>query len=108
MLNCKFGKIIDENNVQFAPFEIKVNGHYIINPTAESYLIADDGPWYPIVDEKPEQRIGVYFVACGWRFEDGVIYRKYEERQIVTPEPQVVKYSKLKIIVSAKKHGIWT
>ena len=38
---------------------------------------------------------------------DGRIVRRYDERPIVAPTPQVVRYSKLKLIVASKAAGKW-
>ena len=38
---------------------------------------------------------------------DGVIRRRYDEQPIVAPPPQVIRYSKLKLIVASKAAGKW-
>lgn len=85
MSNRNFGQLVSENNIKFAPIEVTVDGHIVINPTAESYLAADDGPWLPIHDVKPEEKVGVYYVPNGWEQHDDAIWRMYEEMPIVAP-----------------------
>ena len=109
MLNRNYGKLRDDARIIYAPSEVKVGNTYYPAPTAEQYAACG---YYPIVSTKPEKD-GVYFVSTEYGDEsvlsDGrkVIVRRYDERPIVAPPPQVVRYSKLKLIVASKAAGKW-
>ena len=109
MLNRNYGKLMDDARIIYAPSEVKVGNTYYPAPTAEQYAACG---YLPINSTKPEKG-GVYFVSTEYGDEsvlsDGrkVIVRRYDERPIVTPPPQVVRYSKLKLIVSSKAAGKW-
>ena len=50
----------------------------------------------------------MYFVSTEYGdIVDGRIVRRYDERPIVAPPPQVVRYSKLKLIFASKAAGKW-
>ena len=103
MLNRNFGKLID-GVITYAPIEIKLGNTYYPAPTAEQYAACG---YYPIDSTKPEKD-GVYFVSTEYGdIVDGRIVRRYEERPIVAPPPQFVRYSKLKLIVASKAAGKW-
>ena len=103
MLNRNFGKLID-GVITYAPTEIRIGNTYHPAPTDEQYAACG---YYPIDSTKPDKD-GVYFVSteCG-DLVDGRIVRRYEERPIVAPPPQAVRYSKLKLIVASKAAGKW-
>ena len=78
-----------------------------LHPTADDYANAKDGPWLPLDSAKPEKD-GAYFVSTEYGdLVDGRIVRRYEESPIVAPPPQVIRYSKLKLIVASKAAGKW-
>ena len=109
MLNRNYGKLRDDARIIYAPSEVKVGNTYYPAPTAEQYAACG---YLPIESTKPEKD-GVYFVSTEYGDEsvlsDGrkVIVRRYDERPIVAPPPQVVRYSKLKLIVASKAAGKW-
>ena len=104
MLNRNYGKLRDDARIIYAPSEIKVGNTYYPAPTAEQYAACG---YLPIDSTKPEKD-GVYFVSTEYGdLVDGRIVRRYEERPIVAPPPQVVRYSKLKLIVASKAAGKW-
>ena len=109
MLNRNYGKLIDDARIIYAPSEVKVGNTYYPAPTEEQYAACG---YLPIESTKPEKD-GVYFVSTEYGDEsvlsDGrkVIVRRYDERPIVAPPPQVVRYSKLKLIVASKAAGKW-
>ena len=109
MLNRNYGKLMDDARIMYAPSEVKVGNTYYPAPTAEQYAACG---YLPIDSTKPEKD-GAYFVATEYGDEsvlsDGrkVIVRRYDERPIVAPPPQVVRYSKLKLIVASKAAGKW-
>ena len=109
MLNRNYGKLRDDARIIYAPSEVKVGNTYYPAPTAEQYAACG---YLPIDSTKPEKD-GVYFVSTEYGDEsvlsDGrkVIVRRYDERPIVAPPPQVVRYSKLKLIVASKAAGKW-
>ena len=109
MLNRNYGKLRDDARIIYAPSEVKVGNTYYPAPTAEQYAACG---YLPIESTKPEKD-GVYFVSTEYGDEsvlsDGrkVIVRRYDERPIVAPPPQVIRYSKLKLIVASKAAGKW-
>ena len=109
MLNRNYGKLMDDARIIYAPSEVKVGNTYYPAPTAEQYAACG---YLPINSTKPEKD-GVYFVSTEYGDEsvlsDGrkVIVRRYDERPIVAPPPQIVRYSKLKLIVASKAAGKW-
>ena len=104
MNNRNFGKLDAENRIVYAPVEVTIDGKITINPTAEHYAAAG---YLPLDSTKPEKD-GAYFVSTEYGdLVDGRIVRRYDERPIVAPPPQVVRYSKLKLIVASKSAGKW-
>lgn len=109
-MNRNFGKNDEQGKWQFAPDRVTVNGVTYWGPQdAALYAQAEDGPWLPYRDEKPTDKLGVYYVPTETReLRDGVYYRVYDERPLVPPAPPVTRYSKLKLIVAAKAVGKWS
>ena len=104
MLNRNYGKLREDAHIIYAPSEVKVGNTYYPAPTAEQYAACG---YYPIDSTKPEKD-GAYFVSTEYGdLVDGRIVRRYDERPIVVPPPQVVRYSKLKLIVASKTAGKW-
>ena len=104
MLNRNYGKLMDDARIIYAPSEVKLGNTYYPAPTAEQYAACG---YLPIDSTKPEKD-GAYFVSTEYGdIVDGRIVRRYDERPIVAPPPQVVRYSKLKLIVASKAAGKW-
>ena len=104
MLNRNYGKLRDDARIIYAPSEAKVGNTYYPAPTAEQYAACG---YLPIDSAKPEKD-GAYFISTEYGdLVDGRIVRRYEERPIVAPPPQVIRYSKLKLIVASKAAGKW-
>ena len=104
MLNRNYGKLRDDARIIYAPSEVKVGNTYYPSPTAEQFAACG---YYPIDSTKPEKE-GSYFVSTEYGdLVDGRIVRRYDERPIVEPPPQVIRYSKLKLIVASKAAGKW-
>ena len=104
MLNRNYGKLMDDARIMYAPSEVKVGNTYYPAPTSEQYAACG---YLPIDSTKPEKD-GAYFVSTEYGdLVDGRIVRRYDERPIVAPPPQVVRYSKLKLIVASKAAGKW-
>ena len=104
MLNRNYGKLRDDARIIYAPSEVKVGNTYYPAPTAEQYAACG---YYTIDSTKPDKD-GAYFVSTEYGdLVDGRIVRRYEERPIVAPPPQVTRYSKLKLIVASKAAGKW-
>ena len=104
MLNRDYGKLRDDARIIYAPTEVKVGNTYYPAPTAEQYAAAG---YLPVRDMPPAPRDGYYAVPTGWAEKDGAIIRVYEERAIEPPTPPPTRYSKLRLIVAAKKRGKW-
>lgn len=102
-MNRNFGKLTD-GKLTYAPKTLWDGDTCYCNPTTEQY--AAQG-WLHVIDEKPSEKIGVYYVPTGWEERDGAIWRTYREEPLVPPAPPVTRYSKLKLIVAAKSAGKW-
>ena len=106
MNNRNFGYLDAENKIVYADDFAEINGVIYTSPTAEHYARMNP-PRLPIDSAKPEKD-GSYFVSTEYGdLVDGRIVRRYDERPIVAPPPQVIRYSKLKIIVASKAAGKW-
>ena len=104
MTNRNYGKMRDDARIIYAPSEVKIGNTYYPAPTAEQYAACG---YYPIDSTKPEKD-GAYLVSTEYGdLVDGRIVRRYDERPIVAPPPQVTRYSKLKLIVASKAAGKW-
>lgn len=102
MTNRNYGKLRDDARIIYAPSEVKVGHTYYPAPTAEQYAACG---YYPIDSTKPEKD-GAYFVSTEYGdIVDGRIVRRYEERHIVAPPPQVIRYSGWKMYKALKAEG---
>ena len=102
MLNRNYGKLRDDARIIYAPSEVKVGNTYYPAPTAEQYAACG---YYPIDSTKPEKD-GAYFVSTEYGdLVDGRIVRRYDERPIVAPQPQVMRYSGWKMYKALKAEG---
>ena len=102
MTNRNYGKLMDDARIIYAPSEVKVGNTYYPAPTAEQYAACG---YYPIDSTKPEKD-GAYFVLTEYcDLVDGRIVRRYEERPIVAPPPQVTRYSGWKMYKALKAEG---
>ena len=105
-----YGYLDADNRIVYADDFAEIDGVIYTSPKAE-HRARENPPKLPIDSTKPDKD-GAYFVSTEYGDEsvlsDGrkVIVRRYEERPIVAP-PQVVRYSKLKIIVASKAAGKW-
>ena len=106
MKNRNFGYLDAENKIVYADDFADIDGVIYTSPTEEHYAKMNP-PRLPIDSTKPEKD-GAYFVSTEYGdLVDGRIVRRYDERPIVAPPPQVVRYSKLKLIVASKAAGKW-
>ena len=106
MKNRNFGYLDAENKIVYADDFAEINGVIYTSPTAEHYARMNP-PRLPIDSTKPEKD-GAYFVSTEYGdLVDGRIVRRYDERPLVAPLPQVIHYSKLKLIVASKAAGKW-
>lgn len=80
-MNRNFGKLND-GRLTYAPGAVQTADGFHINPTAEHYAAAG---WLPVIDERPGDKLGVYFIPDGWEERDGAIRRTYREEPIVAP-----------------------
>ena len=106
MKNRNFGYLDAENKIVYADDFAEIDGVIYTSPKAE-HRARETPPKLPIDSTKPEKD-GAYFVSTEYGdIVDGRIVRRYDERPIVAPPPQVVRYSKLKLIVASKSAGKW-
>ena len=103
-MNRNFGKLDESNRIGYAPNNVRLGGTIYAAPNSEMYAACG---YLPIDSTKPEKD-GAYFVSTEYGdIVDGRIVRRYEERPIVAQPPQVIRYSKLKLIVASKAAGKW-
>ena len=101
-----YGYLDADNRIVYADDFAEIDGVIYTSPTEEHYARMNP-PRLPIDSTKPEKD-GAYFVSTEYGdIVDGRIVRRYDERPIVAPPPQVVRYSKLKLIVASKSAGKW-
>lgn len=101
-----YGYLDADNRIVYADDFAEIDGVIYTSPTADHYARMNP-PRLPIDSTKPEKD-GAYFVSTEYGgLVDGRIVRRYDERPIVAPPPQVVRYSKLKLIVASKSAGKW-
>ena len=101
-----YGYLDADNRIVYADDFAEIDGVIYTSPKAE-HRARETPPKLPIDSTKPEKE-GSYFVSTEYGdLVDGRIVRRYDERPIVAPPPQVVRYSKLKIIVASKAAGKW-
>ena len=101
-----YGYLDADNRIVYADDFAEIDGVIYTSPKAE-HRARETPPKLPIDSTKPEKD-GAYFVSTAYGdIVDGLIVRRYDERPIVEPTPQVVRYSKLKLIVASKAAGKW-
>ena len=101
-----YGYLDADNRIVYADDFAEIDGVIYTSPKAE-HRARETPPKLPIDSTKPEKD-GAYFVPTEYGdLVDGRIVRRYDERPIVAPPPQVVRYSKLKLIVASKAAGKW-
>ena len=101
-----YGYLDADNRIVYADDFAEIDGVIYTSPKADHYARMNP-PRLPIDSTKPEKD-GAYFVSTEYGdLVDGRIVRRYEERPIVAPPPQVIRYSKLKLIVASKAAGKW-
>lgn len=101
-----YGYLDADNRIVYADDFAEIDGVIYTSPKAE-HRARETPPKLPIDSTKPEKD-GAYFVSTEYGdIVDGRIVRRYEERSIVAPPPQVIRYSKLKLIVASKAAGKW-
>ena len=101
-----YGYLDADNRIVYADDFAEIDGVIYTSPKAE-HRARETPPKLPIDSTKPEKD-GAYFVSTEYGdLVDGRIVRRYDEQPIVAPPPQVVRYSKLKIIVASKAAGKW-
>ena len=101
-----YGYLDADNRIVYADDFAEIDGLIYTSPKAE-HRARETPPKLPIDSTKPEKD-GAYFVSTEYGdLVDGRIVRRYDERPIIAPPPQVVRYSKLKLIVASKAAGKW-
>ena len=101
-----YGYLDADNRIVYADDFAEIDGVIYTSPKAE-HRARETPPKLPIDSTKPEKD-GAYFVSTEYGdLVDGRIVRRYDERPIVAPPPQIIRYSKLKLIVASKAAGKW-
>lgn len=84
-MNRNFGKLDETNKLTYAPDWLRIGDTEYLRPTDEQYAACG---WLAVHDEKPTDKVGVYYIPDGWEVRDGAIWRTYHEEPI-TPPPTV-------------------
>lgn len=97
-MNNKYGKVDKYNRIEYAPSIVSYGGKTYLNPKPEDYLLAFDGPWYPILDIPPSDPApqGKHWIRTGFfefNSDKKVILVKYT--LIDNPQPTVEDYDKV-------------
>ena len=101
-----YGYLDADNRIVYADDFAEIDGVIYTSPKAE-HRARETPPKLPIDSTKPEKN-GAYFISTEYGdLVGGRIVRRYDERPIVAPPPQVVRYSKLKLLVASKAAGKW-
>ena len=110
MINREYGKLDENGKIEYASSQIRVGNIFIPKPSQGQFAMV--GMW-KICSEVPKKE-GFYYTPTefGEYIEDSksefkTIKRMYDEHAIATLEPEVVRYSKLKVIGAAKEAGKW-
>ena len=110
MINREYGKLDENGKIEYASSQIRVGNIFIPKPSQGQFAMV--GMW-KICSEVPKKE-GFYYTPTefGEYIEDSksefkTIKRMYDEHAIATLEPEVVRYSKLKVISAAKEAGKW-
>ena len=101
-----YGYLDADNRIVYADDFAEIDGVIYTSPKAE-HRARETPPKLPIDSTRPEKD-GAYFVSTEYGdIVDERIVRRYDEQPIVAPQPQVIRYSKLKLIVASKAAGKW-
>ena len=101
-----YGYLDADNRIVYADDFAEIDGMIYTSPKAE-HRARETPPKLPIDSTRPEKD-GAYFVSTEYGdIVDERIVRRYDEQPIVAPQPQVIRYSKLKLIVASKAAGKW-
>ena len=104
MKNRNFGYLDAESKIVYADDFAEINGVIYTSPTAEHYARMSP-PRLPI-DSTKSEKDDAYFVLTEYGdLVDGRIVRRYDERPIVAPPPQVIRYSGWKMYKAIKAEG---
>ena len=99
-----YGYLDADNRIVYADDFAEIDGVIYTSPTEEHYARMNP-PRLPIDSTKPEKD-GAYFVSTEYGdIVDGRIVRRYDERPIVAPPPQVIRYSGWKMYKALKAEG---
>ena len=99
-----YGYLDDDNRIVYADDFAEIDGVIYTSPKAE-HRSRETPPKLPIDSTKPEKE-GSYFVSTEYGdLVDGRIVRRYDERPIVAPPPQVIRYSGWKMYKALKAEG---
>lgn len=105
-MNREYGKIEEDGRLTYAPSVIWIGDSCICNPQEPDY---NQVGWFKVFDEKPSEKVGVYFIPDGWEYvmRDGrkVIVRTYREEPLTPPPPPVTRYSGWKMYKAIKAEG---
>ena len=101
-MNRNFGRLT-EGELTYAPSSLVIDGHTILNPTAESYAAAG---YLPVDTSAPSDppREGYHWTPDGWEERDGAIRRVWREEANPPPPPR--RWTRLSIKTAIATAGM--
>ena len=99
-MNTNFGKLDETNKLTYAPDWLRIGDTEYLRPTAEQYAACG---WLPVIDEKPSEKVGVYYIPDGLEVRDGAIRRTYREEPIVAPPTVYIVEEIIYQLIEAEK-----
>lgn len=112
-MNRKFGKIIGDGQLEYAPDVLVLDGHTILGPKAVHYekagyveVQANRMPSEDAGEGKHWERTGKWLMWEPWDIADNAyIYPEYKAVDNPPPPPRV--FSKMKCVAALMKANVW-
>lgn len=109
-MNRNFAKITENGaSLAFAPNAVRVDGRYVVSPSAATYAAAG---YYPVTEAAPAEAApaGKHYEPRGWEYAPSAaapeaIRRVY--RLVDDPPPPPRTFSKLKLYAAISAAGLW-
>ena len=107
----KYGTIV-ENQMQYAPLAMIVNGAMVVNPKAEHFAIVNAErekqelpPYLEVIDIPPQTDVMHYAIPTGWMQDRETWKRTYEMREVPPKPPRA--FDRFKIVIALKAKNAW-
>jgi hypothetical protein len=102
--NKSFGKILQDNKLEYAPEAFKHDGVDYLHPTADDYKAVG---YLPVVQSNPSEPApsGYHYAPDGWEIVNDEIHNKWK---LVENPKQQRTFSKMKIVAALTNLGLWS